>query len=413
MLTMGAFNALLKTLEEPPSHVIFVLATTDPHKIPLTILSRCQRFDFKKISNNDIVKRLNTIVKKESLNVEDGALLEIARLSDGGMRDSISLLDQVISYSDNNITIQDIHDINGTVSQMDLKDLIQNILKKEIVLIFKKIDFYDEKGKNLIKVTQEILLFLRNLLLYQIVPEYFTDKNIDVSPYQMLSSEIEKNELIQILDKMNDAILKMKLSDNPKMIFELTIIGMLNVDKDVSSEVTIVDSSSQNVSNEKANVYLSNPELQEELHKVIDVRINNTLAAFQRKKLLEVRNNIENVRSFILDEEYSSVASLILDGEIKAASDENIIIVYDKKWMQDSFNENLLLIEKLFQKIYNKKYKLIATNKEDWDKIKKDFNEKKKIYEKKEETFDLKKIFSMESEKLEIENVFGDIIEYS
>lgn len=116
MLSQGAFNALLKTLEEPPAHVIFILATTEPHKIPATILSRCQKFDFKKISSNSILERLKYICKEEKIKIDNEALHAIAISSDGGMRDSISLLDQVISYNDSDITVDDVYKVNGTLS---------------------------------------------------------------------------------------------------------------------------------------------------------------------------------------------------------------------------------------------------------------------------------------------------------
>ena len=127
MLTTGAFNALLKTLEEPPSHIIFILATTDPHKIPSTILSRCQRFDFKKISDKKIVERLKYIVKKEKINIEEDALYEIARLSDGGMRDSISMLDQVLAFSESTITVKEVHEVNGTLSQYEMQNFMEDL----------------------------------------------------------------------------------------------------------------------------------------------------------------------------------------------------------------------------------------------------------------------------------------------
>ena len=127
MLTNQAFNALLKTLEEPPSHVIFILATTEPSKIPLTISSRCQKFRFSKISDNRIVDRLKDIVKLENINIDNDALFEIARVSDGGMRDSINMLDQLISYSDSKITLSDVYAVNGSVSYDELFTLINDI----------------------------------------------------------------------------------------------------------------------------------------------------------------------------------------------------------------------------------------------------------------------------------------------
>ena len=116
MLTTAAFNALLKTLEEPPKHIIFILATTEPHKIPQTILSRCQRYDFKKISVKEITKRLSQICELEKIKIEDNALNLIATLSDGGMRDSISLLDQLTAYTNEVITVNDVHDVFGTIT---------------------------------------------------------------------------------------------------------------------------------------------------------------------------------------------------------------------------------------------------------------------------------------------------------
>ena len=116
MLSTGAFNALLKTLEEPPKHVIFILATTEPHKIPPTIISRCQRFDFKQISIQEITDHLIEITKKQNMDYDEEAIKLIAQLSEGGMRDALSLLDQVISYSNQKILLEDVHALSGTIS---------------------------------------------------------------------------------------------------------------------------------------------------------------------------------------------------------------------------------------------------------------------------------------------------------
>src|SRR5574344_1409625 len=168
MLTQGAFNALLKTLEEPPSHIIFILATTEPHKIPATILSRSQRFDFKSIPSDQIVCHLRKIATKESIEITDEALLTIANISDGGMRDSISLLDQVNSYKNGNITVDDIHKVNGSLSSKDKYEFIEQLFNKNLKLILDKIDEYNEDGKNLIKVIEEIINTLKEILMSKI-----------------------------------------------------------------------------------------------------------------------------------------------------------------------------------------------------------------------------------------------------
>ena len=166
MLTTQAFNALLKTLEEPPAHAIFIFATTEYYKIPKTILSRCQRFDFKKVSEKEIFDRLKYIADKEKIKVSDDALNEIAILSDGGMRDSISLLDQANSYVLNEITIDDIHEINGTIAPDEINKFMKLFFNKNLVELLDKIDQYDNDGKDIIKITQEIIEYLKNLLIY-------------------------------------------------------------------------------------------------------------------------------------------------------------------------------------------------------------------------------------------------------
>ena len=149
MLSTGAFNALLKTLEEPPEHVIFVLATTEPQKLPSTILSRCQRFDFKRISDEKIVTRLEEICKLEKIEIKEDALYEIARISDGGMRDSISILDQVVAYKQENITIEDVHSVNGTITQKDLSEFMDTIFSKNMENTLNLLDKYNNDGKNI------------------------------------------------------------------------------------------------------------------------------------------------------------------------------------------------------------------------------------------------------------------------
>ena len=153
MLSTSAFNALLKTLEEPPAHVIFILATTDPHKVLPTILSRCQRFDFKKVSDLCIKKRLDEISKLEDISIDDDALIEIARLANGGMRDALSIYDQVIAFSDGKISSDDVHEVNGTITQENLKLFVEKIKNNNLKEIFSYIDDFEVKGKNFLKLS--------------------------------------------------------------------------------------------------------------------------------------------------------------------------------------------------------------------------------------------------------------------
>lgn len=351
MLSTGAFNALLKTLEEPPHHVIFVLATTDPHKIPSTILSRCQRFDFKKLTVDEIVNRLKYVAKEEKINITLEALNEIAILSDGGMRDALSLLDQVVAYSTDEITLQAIHEINGTITKDEQVELIQDIINSNIENIFKKIDIYNQNGKDFIKLAEELILFLRNILLKVNIPNFYKE-NCD---YEIPDSIILDNDTImKYIFELNDSILKMKTSNNPKIIFELMIIKLID-SKNIKSEL---------VENKKS---------------LKEIRINNTLCNFNKKQLLEFKPTIEKLNEYIKHTKYSDYIEMILEGEVKAIGKENIIIVLDHE-SSLIFNDNLDEIDELFNKVYNINYKLISVSPDEWEKIKEEFNSKKVVY---------------------------------
>ena len=206
MLTIGAFNALLKTLEEPPAHVIFILATTEIHKIPNKILYRCQKFEFNKISINKIKERLDYIIKEENIDIEDEAITEIARLSDGGMRDALSILDQVVAYSDTKITINNIHEINGTIPQYELKKFVLDVLNKNYNDIFELIDKYDNVGKNFVKLSEELINFYRNILLSMNAKEYL-EKNVSYFEiYEELVDKIKEEEIIKNIKYFNESI---------------------------------------------------------------------------------------------------------------------------------------------------------------------------------------------------------------
>ena len=227
MLTTGAFNALLKTLEEPPAHIIFILATTDPHKIPETIISRCQRLDFKKIALSDIVDRLKKIAQAENIEITDDALMEIAILADGGMRDSLGMLDEAAAYTDGKITETAIHDINGTLTANDLKELIILLVNNDLENVFKTLDKYNDRGKNFVKLTEELILYMRNLLVYKKAPNYFSTLNYNLDSYKDIT--FSTSTLIKYIELLNKCLIEMKNTNNPKLMLELTIIKMLSL----------------------------------------------------------------------------------------------------------------------------------------------------------------------------------------
>ena len=451
MLTVGAFNALLKTLEEPPAHIIFILATTDPHKIPLTILSRCQRFDFKRISVSEIVKLLSKIVKKENIEIEEAALETIARLSDGGLRDSLSMLDQVIAYTNGKITEKEVHEVNGTLSQKDLKEFFENIFEQKLKDCLEFIHYCNDEGKNLIKLTEEMIEFLRNVLLSKTAPEIV--KN-DLTIYKEIANRMSISDITNMIYQFNDCIQKMKNSNYPKLILELCVIqNTVNdmsdakqknnsekdlekqeinfpgnkmkkneplsdkkIDHDVSDENR---KNEQEITSEKISVKKYTNIQKEKIDECKNIRVNNTLAHFDKKALLQFRNTLhDELRKYLLDPEYSHVVSLLMDGMLKAASDEYLIVVFEESKISDLFNQNLKQLEHVLFDVYHKSYKVISLSAQEWEPIKNDFNHKTRIFEYKKETVDYSEIFhnseaNEKQQNSEMEQMFGNIVEYN
>ena len=447
MLTTGAFNALLKTLEEPPSHVIFILATTEPHKIPSTILSRCQRYDFKKISSSSIKERLLYIINEEKINIEDKAIDEIARLSDGGMRDSISLLDQVIAYADEKITTNDVHEINGTISDDEISKFILNILEKDIEKLLANIDKFNDSGKNLIKIIEEMIEFLKNVLMYKISPNYIKNAKEEHLKYEELAKQIDDKETIEMIKKFSLVINDIKVSGNPKLAIELLILKeCINIDnkttKETIFEKTKEDFKKVEISNKSEKIVTESFILDDEIkknepyndnkennlntknddnfndhtiEKLKEIRINNTLARFNKRNLVIVKEKTDTFADYLLDDKYSKMASILVDGEVKAASDTNIVFVYKTSSFAYEFNKNIVSLQELVEKVTDINYKIIATDDISWEIIKKEFNNKTKTFDYIDEPKELEQKLIPSETSIEIEemnNIFGDIVVY-
>lgn len=457
MLTPEAFNALLKTLEEPPSHIIFIFATTELQKIPSTILSRCQKFDFKKISNKHIVERLKYISQVENIQIQEDALEEIAILADGGLRDSVSMLDQALSYSGGEITLKDIHDINGTVEKKEIRTLIQNIIQKEIVAVLEKVESYEEQGKNLVKIVQEMIEELKNIILYWNAPEFFIEKD---SYYDDIKNLSTNRELYAYIHALSELMKSMQNSNNNKILLEIEFIKLMgnNYQEEVNDKTNkiVVEMLKSNVSEEKekklktekqeeVNLVLPkdvelktteepkkedsinrkkeldltntlSEEAVKELSELKRIRINNSLVSVSQKVRNQFKEKLEILKELLLDPDYSKLVSLLLDGELKVISDKNMIFVYKTSLMADAFNLELLALEKLFKEKLEDDYRLIAVDEQEWNTIKTEYNKNKKAYHYQEETIDIHKIFEKENTNVKktniIDELFDSIVEY-
>ena len=453
MLTIGAFNALLKTLEEPPAHVIFILATTDPQKVPITILSRCQRFDLKKIPEEKIIERLEYICNNENIKYDESALLEIARLGDGCLRDSIGILDQVISYKDGTITSNDVHMVNGTLSKEDISNLMNKIIDNDLTSIINLIDEYDNDGKNITKIVSEIINFIKECIM--IKSKIQEESEI----YLKFSSAYTVDELIEFINIMNDALFEMKKISDPKLLLELSFIKIIDkmrqkntptIETNIKSEpkrensinnieikntveekkldnktkenttekkvenITTTTNNDKVINNTRNNVENISWEIEKEYNDFVELRVNNTLSEFSKKDTIELKNQLQDLMDFIFDEKYSNIVSTIMDGTLKAASDKYIIFTYKTPHLSYLFNKNLFDIEALIEKKLNKHYSVISVPEEKWEIIKQEFNTKSKVYNYTLESTDsmevLKKLKNDSTD--DMTNLFGNLVEY-
>lgn len=226
MMTAGAFNALLKTIEEPPAHVIFILATTEPYKVLPTIISRCQRFDFSKITKSEIVRRLEYIIKQENIEVEDKVLESIAILSDGGMRDALSILDQCRSYSPDKISLQDVNDIYGVVSTQEVCDLIEYAKNQNTKVLMNKIEQLDHAGADIKRLTTDIIEVLKESVVYDYSKDESMLNILNLEQVRMLKQNTATSDRLKMIDILINTFEKYRQATNIVSYFE---IGMLKI----------------------------------------------------------------------------------------------------------------------------------------------------------------------------------------
>ena len=242
MLTTGAVNAFLKTLEEPPANVIFILATTDPQKLPITILSRCQRFDFKRISNEHMVGRLRKIVKDKGVFADDKSLALICRVSDGAMRDALSILDQSISMGDGKVDYDELVSMLGLVTNDHLVKITDAVIEKNVEKSMKIIEDIVFSGKDMALFIKELTTHFRNLLMVKVTnnPEEVLDmseENIDIIKSQGERLRIE--EIMRDIRILQECEESSKVSKQARLYMELAAIKMCKIEYDTSKEVII------------------------------------------------------------------------------------------------------------------------------------------------------------------------------
>ena len=437
MLSIGAFNALLKTLEEPPEHAVFILATTDPQKVPETIISRCQCFSFKRISNDSIMKRLKYVCEQEKIDIDDEVLKNISLMSDGGMRDALGSLDKLISYTSGKIKYEDFLDLNGLVDEKNIELFCEYIFNGHVDKILKFINDTNNDGKNLIQFLIQIMYYLRDNLV-----DYYIDSkkmNFDI------------NLVESLINFINENMFDIKKSGNPQIFIEMMILKYMEDNKIISREIISsdkVEDYSSNLNNKIENTIEKKKNVEEKvkesgntiidndknivsissggnnygvknIKEIMNVRINNTFAKADKNILTEEQNKRKKLEDFTFDSEIGYLVCDILDSKFRVASCDNIVISYEYDSMVE---KNLVNIEKLTE-IYNKltgsNKKIAIISDEMWNNEKKKYIDNIKmgnhytVIDEPEEIFD--EVFEEEKKDDIITNsaieLFGDIVE--
>ena len=242
MLSAGAVNAFLKTLEEPPNNVIFILATTDPQKLPITILSRCQRFDFKRINNSDITARLRKIVNDQNVLADERSLNLIARVSDGAMRDSLSILDQAISMGNGNVDYNTVVSMLGLVTNDNLFNLVNAVIQKSVEKSIEIIEDVIYSGKDIYLFIKDLIAHYRNLLMVKVTnnPEEVLDMSEEnIALIKEQGARLRAEEIMRCIRILQEAENNAKLSKQARLYCELAVIKMCKIEYDTSNEVML------------------------------------------------------------------------------------------------------------------------------------------------------------------------------
>ncbi len=386
MLSNSAFNALLKTIEEPPSNVIFILATTELNKVPVTIVSRCQTFNFKRIPNDLMANKIKDICNNEKVKIDDEVVDKICNYSDGCLRDALSLLDKLISYGNSKITIKELNKVDGLINNDDLLDLLQDISDGNINNIVIKLNSYYEEGKNILTLTQDLINTLENEYINSII-------NKETTKYSNLNN---------LLMYLTEGLTEIKLSYNPKLILELKLLKYIDEEKIKVGEqkevvkITKSELIEQKIEEETPKIISreiiseDKPKEKEEKTESIDlteikkIRINNTFATANKNIKTELMAKWNKINDYSFDKKYGYISSLLTDCSVGASGDKNIILVSKTKSIANKVNDNLNLVKSFIEELSGNSYNIIAIDSDEWlkeaEEYKKNYKTKKYEY---------------------------------
>ncbi len=436
MMSPGAFNALLKTLEEPPAHVIFILATTEPHKILPTIISRCQRFDFTRLTDPEMVQRMQYVLKEEGKTYDDGSLELIARLANGGMRDALSILEQCLAYNDDHLSINDIHTIYGIVSMDDKTNLLKVLLSKNMSESLKILDKMDKSGIDIKRLTFDLIDILKDIVVYRntkdtSIMSVMTQKDLEnIVPY------ISSDECFNFIDILMDASEKYIRATDPHIYFELALLRLCNQEHAASQKIEYTPIKEEPVKpvevkkveqpvpqfnyekKEEPETYASDDNIEVDQSDIL-----NILVQADRKILNEVQEKWPVIRRYMANMNTAKAASMLSQGRPVAASRDGLIIEFEL--MPDvnaaNYYKNYKQLSSLIKDVLGHEYKFIGMQHDAWLEMRqhyiqlarsKQLPQARPITLKHIDGYDLKRVDLNDAQKYALDMFGEDIVEF-
>ena len=300
MLSTGAFNALLKTLEEPPEHVKFILATTEPQKLPATILSRCQRFDFKRISNDNIIKRLKIVCKESNIEITDEALNTIAVLSEGAMRDALSILERCIQDGENKIDEDKIKDLVGIPKITYINNIVESIFKYDINQALESTEVVLEEGKDITNLLFEMIKYVKDILVYKASNKLELYSQEELEKIKQISEAVSKERLINLVYQLSELENDIKWSTQKTILFQAGIIRLCNENADKTIDVSDrIDKIENYLRNNKNNISMQTNTIQQPaIRQVVSSTTTQSNNSVQQKNPIKKNTNQTNIKKF-------------------------------------------------------------------------------------------------------------------
>ncbi|MDU2201476.1 MAG: DNA polymerase III subunit gamma/tau [Terrisporobacter othiniensis] len=374
MLSQGAFNALLKTLEEPPSYVIFILATTEPHKIPATILSRCQRFDFKRVSSKDIASRMSYICKKENIEAEEKALSLIARNSQGALRDALSILDQCMSFGNEKIEYNDVIELLGTVNIDELFELSQSIIDENTKKSLEILNEFIIWGKDIRNLINDLIDHFRNLMVCKVskdLDEIISLPEESIERLKEQSQNVNINDLIRILNILSETQDSMKSSSNTRILAEVTIMKIAQPMFDESKEALIKRIENLEEKIESGNIKVSTVQIEQSKDvksQIIEddkVEENKEDVAYEEVKSEDVRlveSSWKKVTQKIKDDRKLSIAALLKEVNTFNVKDNILYLIFNDNFSfarsRLNSKDTIEYVESIIREVLNRSFNI-------------------------------------------------------